>query len=130
MSINRETTSDRVFGICCYVFATILMLIVLYPLWYIVICSVSDPYAVGAGKVWLWPVGFNVDGYARVFRDKNIMTGYGNTIFYTVTGTLLNLTLTLTAVFAVMALRSTISQDFMTASSWRSLCSRCTFPAA
>ncbi|MDY3286414.1 MAG: carbohydrate ABC transporter permease [Eubacteriales bacterium] len=101
MSINRETTSDRVFGICCYVFATILMLIVLYPLWYIVICSVSDPYAVGAGKVWLWPVGFNVDGYARVFRDKNIMTGYGNTIFYTVTGTLLNLTLTLTAAYAL-----------------------------
>ena len=101
MASIRESTGDRVFNAVVLVIATVLLLIVLYPLIYIVSCSVSDPQYVGAGEVWLLPKGFTLEGYARVFRDENIMTGYANTIFYTVFGTMINLAMTLTSGYAL-----------------------------
>lgn len=91
----RESRMDRVFSRFNFIFSFLFLIIVLYPLIYIVSCSFSDPTLVGNGEVWLWPKGFNVEGYRRVFQDKNIMTGYANTIFYTIVGTALNLAVTL-----------------------------------
>jgi putative aldouronate transport system permease protein len=56
---------------------------------------------VSTGKIYLLPKGFNIEGYVRIFRDKEIMIGYRNTIFYTVAGTLVNLALTLPAAYAL-----------------------------
>ena len=67
----------------------------LYPLWYVVICSFSDPRYIGAGQVLLWPMGFNFDGYRALFEERQIWIGYRNTIFYTVTSTALAVTLQL-----------------------------------
>jgi len=100
MRIN-ESIGDRFFNIINLIFVTIFFLIVLYPLVYILSCSVSDPSLVGSGDVWLFPKGINIDGYERVFQDKNILTGYSNTIFYTFFGTLINLIMTLTAGYAL-----------------------------
>ena len=101
MAAIKETNGDRIFNAFCVTLATILMLIVIYPLIYIVSCSFSDPELVATGKVWLFPVGLNVEGYIRVFQDKNIMTGYANTVLYTLGGTLINLALTLPGGYAL-----------------------------
>jgi putative aldouronate transport system permease protein len=92
---------DNVFNAVNLTFVTITMLVVLYPLLYIVSCSLSDPVLVANGTVWLWPRGLNIDGYIRVFQDKNILIGYANSLFYTLFGTLVNLALTLTAGYAL-----------------------------
>ena len=96
-----EKKGDKIFDIVCISLATLLMILVLYPLIYIVSCSISDAYYIGRGDIWLLPKGINFRGYVRVFQDPNIMTGYGNTIFYTFFGTLLNISLTLTAGYAL-----------------------------
>lgn len=59
-----------------------------YPLYYVLIASVSNPYDVYAGKTFLLPSGFTLDGYKAVFADKSIVTGYLNSIKYTVVGTI------------------------------------------
>jgi putative aldouronate transport system permease protein len=84
-----------------YLFIAVLLIVVLYPLLYIVSASVSDPLAVNSGKMWLWPVGFTLEGFARVFRDPAILVGYRNTLFYTVVGTLINLLVTLPCAYAL-----------------------------
>lgn len=83
----RDTRADRVFGAVNMGLLTVLVLLVLYPLIYVVSCSVSDPSAVGAGEVILLPKGFTLMGYRRVFQEDAILTGYGNTLLYTVVGT-------------------------------------------
>lgn len=101
MAAIKERKGDKVFNAFCLITSTFMMLLVLYPLIYVVSCSISDARYVAAGDVWLLPKGINFRGYKRVFQDPNIMTGYANTIFYTFFGTLLNLTLTLTAGYAL-----------------------------
>ncbi|MDD4295354.1 MAG: carbohydrate ABC transporter permease [Ruminiclostridium sp.] len=101
MAANTKIRGDRVFDTVCYILATFFLLIVLFPLLYILSCSISDPTYVGLGEVWLLPKGITFIGYEKVFSNPSIMRGYGNTIFYTVTATLLNLTLTLPAGYAL-----------------------------
>ena len=79
------------------VITLLLILIVLYPLLFIISSSVSEPTMVASGQVYLLPKGFTLDGYKRVFRDSNIMTGYANSLFYTVAGTCINLAVTVPA---------------------------------
>jgi len=97
----REGRSDRIFSIANVVAVTLLGMIVLYPLIYILSASVSAPEAVGSGQVILLPKGFTLDGYQRVFREKNVLIGYRNTIFITIVGTLINLVMTLPCAYAL-----------------------------
>ena len=92
---------DRIFGIVNGTFLTIFFIILLYPMVYVVSASFSDPVAVKTGRMLLFPVGFNADGYELALRYKEIWTGYANTIFYTVVGTCLNLTVTLPCAYAL-----------------------------
>lgn len=85
------------FDIVVYGISIMLVAVVLYPLILVVSSSVSNPVAVASGEVILWPKGFTLDGYKRVFQDQNIMIGYANTIFYTVVGTFINLAVTVPA---------------------------------
>lgn len=101
MAAISGSREDKIFDRVCIILATFFLLIVLYPLIYILSCSISDPTLVGLGKVWLLPKGITLLGYKTVFQNPDIMTGYGNTIFYTVTATLLNLALTLPAGYAL-----------------------------
>jgi multiple sugar transport system permease protein/putative aldouronate transport system permease protein len=75
------------------------LLIVLYPVVYIVSASFSSPTAVISGKVVLFPVNVTLDGYKAVFEHKGIVRGFANTIFYTVVGTLFNLVMTTLAAY-------------------------------
>ena len=80
--------SDKMSDIILVVMCTAIMLIVAYPLYYVLIASVSDPYDVYAGKTFLLPSQFTLQGYTAVFADKRIFTGYMNSIKYTVVGTI------------------------------------------
>nr|WP_213526350.1 carbohydrate ABC transporter permease [Paenibacillus sp. J31TS4] len=80
---------------------TLLMLAVLYPLYVVVISSISDPDSVNTGGVWLLPKGITFEGYHRIFLEDKIWTGYKNTLLYTSVGTALNVVLTLTGAYAL-----------------------------
>lgn len=86
---------DRLFYIVCYAIAAVLTLIVLYPVIFIVSASFSNADRLVTGDVWLWPVEFDLKAYKSLFDYKNVWIGYGNTIFYTVVGTLINIVVTL-----------------------------------
>lgn len=90
----RDSFGDRVFMFFVYLFLTFCLLIVLYPLVYIVSASFSDPIAVTAGRVWLFPVDFTLRGYEVTLQNPQIITGYLNSLFYTVFGTVISVTLT------------------------------------
>ena len=90
----QYSREDRTFYLADYLIVTLLLLVVLYPLIFVVSASFSDPNAVSAGKVILWPVGFSLEGYKAVFRTRSIGVGYRKSIFYTTVGTLINVVLT------------------------------------
>lgn len=92
---------SRGFGIFECVFCILVFIIIVYPLYYVVIASVSDPMKVAAGEVALWPKGFTLEGYKMVFEENDLWIGYRNTIFYTVAGTMINIAVTFPAAFAV-----------------------------
>ena len=80
--------SDKASDIVLVTLCVIMLLIVAYPLYYILVASFSNPYDVYAGKTFLLPSGFTFDGYKAVFADANILSGYANSILYTVLGTI------------------------------------------
>lgn len=91
----KESTGDRIFLGFIYVILTLLVIIVLYPLIYIISSSISSPAAVTSGRVWLWPVDLSFRGFEELFRRGEVITGYLNSIFYTTAGTLISVTLTI-----------------------------------
>ena len=80
--------SDRTSDIILVILCLIIMVIVAYPLYYVLVASVSNPYDVYAGKTFLLPSQFTMDGYKAVFSDNSILLGYWNSIKYTVIGTI------------------------------------------
>jgi len=91
----QYSTSDKILQAVVYTLVILLLLVILYPLVYVVSSSFSSGHAVTTGKVLLWPVELSLEGYKAVFAYRQIWVGYGNTIFYTVVGTCLNLILTI-----------------------------------
>ncbi|MDF2926697.1 MAG: sugar transporter permease [Paenibacillaceae bacterium] len=91
----RMPREDRMLYAAIYIVVILLTLTVLYPLIYILSSSLSSGQAVSAGKVIFWPVEFSLEGYKRVFDNSRVFIGYRNTIFYTVAGTLINVSMTL-----------------------------------
>ncbi|MDQ1908964.1 carbohydrate ABC transporter permease [Paenibacillus sp. GD4] len=100
MSPNiREATGDKIFNIVNYVMLSLFFIAVLYPLIYIISASFSSTEAVISGRVWLWPVEPGLKGYEAVFSNKAIWSGFANSLFYTVVGTIVNVVLTLMAAY-------------------------------
>lgn len=97
----QRTRSDLLFDIGNVSFLLIASLLVLYPLYFVVIASISNPDAVNNGRVLLRPIGTNLEGYRFIFHDRRIWTGYRNTIIYTGFGTLLDVVVTVLAGYAL-----------------------------
>ncbi len=95
----RQSQGDKVFDIVNLLLMGIVLLAIVYPLWFVVIASVSDPASVMGGKVLLVPHNASSEAYRMVFRDAMIMTGYRNTLFYTFMGTSINLVMTIFAAY-------------------------------
>jgi putative aldouronate transport system permease protein len=90
----KEPRIDFVFLIAVYILLGVALIIVVVPLLHIVSSSFSSPEAVSSGQVVLWPVDFSLQGYQAVMSNPQILTGYGNSLFYTVAGTVISTTLT------------------------------------
>ena len=97
----RRVNADTAFDIINHVLMVLVLLIVLYPLYFVVIASISSPNAVYSGEVIFWPKGLNFEGYKRVFQDSSILRSYWNTIVYTVCGTVLSVTITVLGGYAL-----------------------------
>lgn len=95
----KKSREDIIFEIVNGILVSIFFIIVLYPLLFVVSASISDPALVSRGEIVLLPKGINLEGYRRVLGYDDIWIGYRNTIFYTITGTLVSLVLTLTAAY-------------------------------
>lgn len=91
----RESTGDRLFLTGVYIVLGIALIVVLYPLVFIVSSSLSSPLAVSSGRVWLWPVDLTFVGYKVVLSNPQVLQGYGNSLFYAFFGTLISVTLTI-----------------------------------
>ena len=90
----RESFGDGLFLAGVYFFLFIILLIVLYPLVYVISSSFSSPAAVSSGRVWLWPVDVSLRGYQVALGNPQIITGYANSLYYTFFGTLISVALT------------------------------------
>lgn len=94
-----KNNQDRVYYAFCYTVICILTLIVMYPIIYIISSSFSSPNRVVQGDVWLWPVDITTLVYENVLTNERVWLGYKNTIIYTVSGTVLNLVVTLACAY-------------------------------
>lgn len=98
-NMERESFGDKCFVIVNAVLLTLVLIAVLYPLWFVLIASISDTAAVLTGKVWLWPRDFTLAGYKIVLQNGELLRSYGNTVLYTAMGTAINLVLTVMAAY-------------------------------
>ena len=98
---SRRSREDKVFDLLNIGLITLICLAVIYPLYFIVIASISNPDAIYSGEVWFWPKDITFEGYRRIFGDPRIWLGYKNTIIYTVLGTVIQVTCTLLAGYAL-----------------------------
>ena len=87
--------SDRIYYLIVNIICTLILLIVLYPLVFVISSSFSDPNRIAGHGVLLWPVGFSTEGYKAVFEYSDVLVGYKNTIIYTVLGTVINVAMTM-----------------------------------
>lgn len=86
----KEDLSSKIYLILIRLLVTVIVLILIYPLYFCVIASFSDPDAVSMGDTILWFKGFTLEAYQNVLKEKSLWIGYRNTIIYTVFGTLYN----------------------------------------
>ena len=100
-SRQKEIWQDRVFNAVIAILVALILLITLYPLYLVLICSVSDATLVTTGQVTLYPRGLTMMGYNAVFQNKEIWRSYINSILYTVTGTVLSLLVTMGTAFTL-----------------------------
>jgi putative aldouronate transport system permease protein len=98
----RRSIGELLFDSANVLIMLVVSLATLYPLLYVLFASLSDPHEVVSNRgLMLYPKGFNLDAYAMVFRNPNILTAFGNTLFYVVFGTLLNIALTAMGAYAL-----------------------------
>lgn len=96
---KKKITQDKVVYFINYVLLALLLVIVLYPIIYIVSCSFSSGSALMAGRIRLLPVEFTFDSYKAVFKYQSIWSGYKNSVIYTIVGTLISIVFTLYAAY-------------------------------
>lgn len=100
-SLRSRTPGDLLFSAVLGTVSVAIILATVYPIFFVLIASISDPTLVATGKVWVLPQGISWFGYEQIFADQRIWTGYRNTILYTAVGTALNLVVTLPAAYAL-----------------------------
>ena len=97
----KMSKGDRVFTIINGVIMVIVCIVVLYPLYYVLLASVTDPVVVNSGKLLLYPEAWYTQGYITTLQYEPLWTGYKNTIIYTLAGTVISLVCTIPAGYAL-----------------------------
>ena len=101
MHRRKYSLNDKLFYFFTTLILTLFFLLVLYPCIYVISASFSTGTAVQSGKVILFPVDFSLEGYRTVFHTPTVWLGFKNSLFYTLVGTLINITMTLTAAYCL-----------------------------
>jgi putative aldouronate transport system permease protein len=96
-----KSRDDRIFDIVNIAILSGALLLVLYPLYIVVIASISSPDRIYAGEVWLYPRDITLEGYQRIFRDPSIWLGFRNSALYAILGTAISVALILTGGYAL-----------------------------
>lgn len=100
--VYKKTLGDRIFNAANFIFMILIMLIMVYPCWYVLMASFSDPVAIyGNGGILLWPKHFGIYTYQEVLKNSQVWLGYRNTVLYVACGGLLSLFLTISAAFCL-----------------------------
>ena len=86
-SKKPRSLQEKIFDVLIYGMAILLILLIIYPLWFVIIASFSNPQDVATGAVWFWPKSWSLEGYKTLFAQPLIWRSYFNTILYTVAGT-------------------------------------------
>ncbi|ALV47471.1 sugar ABC transporter permease [Arthrobacter alpinus] len=97
----RDKFADPVFNTLAVTVLLIAIAAVVYPLYFVVIASISDPNQIYEGNVWFFPRGITFEGYERIFADVRIWQGLGNTFLYTIVGTAISVTSILCGAYAL-----------------------------
>ena len=97
--VIRETRRDQVFLAVLLVISAVILVIELYPLIFVVSASFSDSDAISLGRVYLLPVNPSLDGYRMLLKEKDILTGFKNSVIYLAVGTTVNMLLTMLLAF-------------------------------
>lgn len=95
MNKIRKTKKDIAFDTVNYILLSMILLCVMYPLYFMVIASFSDPTAVNNGQAFLLPKGINLGGYKKILGYSMIWTGYRNSILYTFAATSISIIVTM-----------------------------------
>lgn len=98
-SVVRDTVGDRIFMAFNYLVLTLLLVVILYPLLYVLGASFSSGQAIASGRFWLWPVDATLAGYEAIFKNRMVLVGFYNSLFYTLVGTLINVVMTILAAY-------------------------------
>ncbi len=109
----RRTTGDVIFDIILYIITGLMILVTLYPMYFIVIASISSPTEVAAGNITFFPMGFSLKGYKELFSYTQLWTGYGNTILYAFFGTVFSLVVNIPAAYS-LSRRDLVGRRFFT----------------
>ncbi len=96
-----KTTGDKVLDAVIALVLITMSIVSIYPLYYTVIASMSNPVLVGEGKVWLVPLDITTAAYEKLYEQKNIWIGYRNSLIYTFGFTFTNLLVTLPCAYAM-----------------------------
>ena len=99
--IKERSLADRIFGISVIILSILVFILIAYPLWFVIIASISNSNLVNQGLVTVWPKDIRFYGYEQIIGDDRIWTGYLNTILYVVAGTVLNMAITMPAAYAL-----------------------------
>ena len=87
----KLSVGDRIFNLVNAVIMIIICLVIVYPIYYVIIASITDPVIVNSGRPLFYPVKLYLNGYKTTLSYTPLWTAYGNTISYTVVGTLVSL---------------------------------------
>lgn len=99
IGIKKRSVGEWGFHICNSLILFIAFILVAAPLLNVIASSFSEPAAIIKGKVGLWPVGFNIEAYKQIMSSKMLLTGYKNSIVYTILGTAVNIFMTVMAAY-------------------------------
>ena len=101
MKVKQLSTGEKVFRVISTLILLLIIFVMLYPFWYVIVCSFSSLSHVQNTTFILWPDGLHLEAYQQVFRNELVPTAYGNTLFITIVGTLMSMFLTILGAFVL-----------------------------
>lgn len=99
--LSRRSPGDRLFDVLNMIFMVLVCLVIFYPLYYVVVASMTAPKIVNTGKLLLYPEEIYLEGYSKALEYPSLLSGYKNTVLYTLMSVAVSLGTTVPAAYAL-----------------------------